>query len=280
MPANDEIDAKPEAAFYGPQYARIDSRLAAEIRREAFGEDIGQESWRSAAEQGEIAGLLGLTAESRVLDVACGAGGPSLALVERFGCSLTGLDIEPEGVAHGNAAAKKRGLAERASFVALDCGGVLPFEHESFDAILCIDAICHLPDRRAALSEWRRLLRTGGRLIFTDPFVVTGPIAKGEIDGRSALGSNLFFVPPGYNEESLTAARLALLSSRDCAAAVAKIASRWRDARERRAEILRREEGDDWFDRRQRMLGATAALAKERRLSRFLYLAEKRARAV
>jgi hypothetical protein len=30
--------------FYGPQYARMDSEIAAEIRREVFGEDIGQES--------------------------------------------------------------------------------------------------------------------------------------------------------------------------------------------------------------------------------------------
>jgi SAM-dependent methyltransferase len=147
MPADDQIDANPEGNFYGPQYARIDSLLSAEIRREAFGEDIGQESWRSAAEQSEIAALMNVTADSRVLDVACGAGGPSLALVERFGCSLTGLDIEPEGIAHGNAAARKRGLDARASFVALDCGGALPFADGSFDAVLCIDAICHLPDR-------------------------------------------------------------------------------------------------------------------------------------
>jgi hypothetical protein len=49
--------------------------LAAEIRREAFDEDFGQESWRSAAEQAEIADLR-LTSDSRALDVACGAGGP------------------------------------------------------------------------------------------------------------------------------------------------------------------------------------------------------------
>jgi hypothetical protein len=47
--------ATASSAFYGPQYARIDSELAAEIRREVFGEDIGQESWRSAEEQAEIA---------------------------------------------------------------------------------------------------------------------------------------------------------------------------------------------------------------------------------
>jgi SAM-dependent methyltransferase len=151
----------------------------------------------------------------------------------------------------------------------------LPFEDSSFDAILCVDAISHLPNRVAAVSEWRRLLSKGGRLIFTDPFVVTGPIAKGEIDGRSALGSNLVFVPPGFNEDTVAASGLMMVSRVDRAAAVEEIASRWYVARERRAELLKREEGEDWFERRQRMLATSAELAKSRRLSRFLYVAEK-----
>jgi SAM-dependent methyltransferase len=159
MPGSENVRASASAHFYGPQYARIDSELAAEIRREVFGEDTGQESWRSADEQAEIADLLGLTAASRVLDVACGAGGPSLALVECTRCRLTGLDVVPEGIAHANALAASRALADRAAFAAVDCGGRLPFADDSFDAVLCIDAVCHLPDRFGALVEWGRLLR-------------------------------------------------------------------------------------------------------------------------
>ena len=267
--------ATASSAFYGPQYARIDSELAAEIRREVFGEDIGQESWRSAEEQAEIGSLLGLTSESRVLDVACGAGGPSLALVERTCCSLTGLDIEREGIARANAAAMKRHLADRATFAVADCGARLPFQDEMFDAVLCIDSIPHFRDRFDALAEWARLLRKRGRVVFTDPFVVTGAIAKSEIDGRSALGSNLFFVPPGLNEEAIRAAGLALLRRQDRAGAVAEIAARRHAARLRRAAILKRDEGEAWYERRQLMLSTSAELARSRRLSRFLYAAEK-----
>jgi SAM-dependent methyltransferase len=270
-----EDNGRTSANFYGPQYARIDSELAAEIRREVFGEDIGQESWRTAAEQAEIADLLGLTSETRVLDVACGAGGPSLALVERTACRLTGLDIEPEGAAHANSLAAKRGLADRAAFAAVDCGGRLPFEDDTFDSVLCIDSISHLPDRFGVLLEWRRLLRKGGRLVFTDPFVLTGAVAKSEIDGRSILGSNLFFVPPGLNEEAIRAAGLTMLRCQNRADAVAEIGARWHAARLRRAAALKREEGEEWFDRRQRMLATSSQLAASGRLSRFLYVAEK-----
>src|SRR4051812_25712497 len=92
MPAQNEGRVSGDFNFYGPQYARFGSALAAELRREAFGEDLGQQGWRTAEEQAEIASLLGLAPDDRVLDVACGAGGPSLDLVERTGCRLTGLD--------------------------------------------------------------------------------------------------------------------------------------------------------------------------------------------
>lgn len=241
-----------------------------------FGEDIGQESWRSAAERAEIADLLDVTPGSHVLDVACGAGGPSLALVERTGCRLSGLDIVPEDIAHANALAAERGLADRAAFAVADCGGRLPFFRDgASDAVLCVDAVCHLSDRFGVVAEWARLLRRGGRLVFTDPFVVTGAVAKDEIDGRAALGSNLFFVPPGLNEAAVQAAGLALLDGQNRAGAVADIASRWHAARLRRAAILKEEEGEEWFERRQLMLATTAELARSRRLSRFLYVAEK-----
>src|SRR5262245_29637323 len=41
--------------FYGPQYSRFDSPIAAEIRAEVYGEDIGQQGGRTSAEQAEIA---------------------------------------------------------------------------------------------------------------------------------------------------------------------------------------------------------------------------------
>ncbi len=262
-------------AFYGAQYTRLYGRLASEIRTEAFGEDLGQESWRKASEQTEIAELLQLGPEARALDVACGAGGPSLAFVGRTGCRLVGVDIAPEGVASANAEAQKRGLADRAQFIVVAADQQLPFDDGAFDAVMCIDSICHFPDRHSALRDWARLLKPHGRLIFTDPFVVTGPLTKPEIDGRCALYSNLSFVPPGFNESAASEAGLQLMRSEDRAAAAAEISGRWRDARAKRAQALIDEEGEDWFQRRQLMLDTTCRLATERRLTRFFYLAEK-----
>lgn len=274
MTAKDVAEADSYFDFYGPQYARFESPLATSLRREVYGEDFGQQGWRSAAEQHEIADLLRLGTDSTVLDIACGAGGPSLALVEKTGCRLVGLDAEATGIDHAQACADARGAGVRATFIVQDCGGRLPFVDATFDALVCIDAICHLPDRPATLREWSRLLRHGGRLLFTDPVVVTGAVAKAELDLRATTGYFLF-VPAGVNESAIQGAGLGLLKCEDRTSAIAEIADRWHAARDRHATVLVREEGSAWFEQRQRFLAITAELSRSRRLSRFLYVAEK-----
>jgi SAM-dependent methyltransferase len=275
MPGREEGQAGSGFNFYGPQYSRFGTPLAIEMRRAVYGDDIGQQGWRTAAEQGEIADLIRQGPEARVLDVACGAGGPGLALVERTGCRLIGLDIEPDGIAYASAQASARGLASRARFEVCDCSAPLPFEDGAFDAVLCIDAVSHLKDRAQTLSEWARVVAGGGLVMYTDVFVLTGPIAKSEIDIRASVGFHLF-VPPGINEGFIAAAGLSLLKCEDRTAAVADIASRWHAVRSDHASALIGEEGRGWFEQRQRFLATTAELAASRRLSRFLYVAEKR----
>jgi hypothetical protein len=66
-----------------------------------------------------------------------------------------------------------------------------------------------------------------------------------------------------------------MLRCQNRADAVAEIGAGWHAARLRRAAALKREEGEEWFDRRQRMLATSSQLAASGRLSRFLYVAEK-----
>jgi SAM-dependent methyltransferase len=274
MTEQDDGSAGARSDYYSTRFARFSDELAAEMRREVFGEDLGQSGWTTASELPELVGLLRLGRDSRVLDVACGPGGWSLALVERSGCQLNGLDVEAGGIAHATAQAAARGLADRATFAVADCAGRLPFEDGSFSAVLCNDAICHLRDRFGTLAEWARLLRGGGRLVFTDPGVLTGEVAKTELDIRATSGFFLF-VPPGLDEAAITTAGLTLLRQEDRTATMAETAARWHAARARRAAAVEDMEGAAQFEQRQRFFATTAELARSRRLSRFLYVAEK-----
>ena len=260
--------------FYTVKYASFGSDAAVALRRDVFGEDIGQEGWTTADEYVEIADSLGVGRTSHVLDVCCGSGGPALAIIQRSGCRLTGIDRENAAIAYAQAQASSRGVADRATFAVVDCGGPLPFADGSFDALLCVDAILHLRDRFGTLREWARLLRDKGRVAFTDVAVITGEIAKSELDIRTTSGFFLF-VPPGLNETAIEAAGLTVLRVDDRTAGVAEIGARMRAARIRHAAVLEREEGADGFRRRQDLYTMATDLAKSHRLSRFLYVAEK-----
>lgn len=267
-------DGSASIDFYDATYGRFEDAVYGAIRRETWDEDIGQNGWITAAEQDRFIDLLSLTPEDRLLDVACGSGGPTLRIAGRTGARVVGVDIHADGILTAQRAAAAKGLSQWASFERVDAGAALPFGDGSFDAVMCIDAVNHLPDRTGTLAEWARLLRPGGRLLFTDPIVVTGPLTNAEIATRSAIGFFLF-VAPETNDRALAAAGLRLVSREDLTGAVAQSASRWHAARQSRHVELIRIEGRETFEGQQRFLEVAARVAAERRLSRFAYLAVK-----
>jgi SAM-dependent methyltransferase len=268
----DPPDPDSAVDLYGASYRSFASDLYADIRRAAFGEDIGQTGWLTAAEQDLFITWLGLTASSALLDVACGSGGPALRIAQMTGCRVAGIDLHDEGIACAKAKAAELGLARSADFRQGDAAQRLPFQDASFDALTCLDAINHFPDRRGVLKEWRRVLRPGGRLLLTDPIVLTGPITNAEIAIRASIGI-FVFVPAGTDERLLEEGGFVVERVEDRTANMAGNAAGWLEARSVRERELRAIEGDETFEGQQRFLGTAAALAKERRLSRFAILA-------
>ncbi len=264
----------PSAGHYDANYRHFQTELYAQVRHEAFGEDIGQNSWLTSDEQDRFLQWLDLSLEKTLLDVACGAGGPALRITASTGCSVIGIDVHEEAVKTASSLAAHRGLAERTEFRTADAGGPLPFSGASFDAITCIDAINHFPDRPRIIAEWARLLKPGGLLLFTDPITVTGPLTKAEISVRSSAGFYLF-VPHGYDERVIAQCGLRLLVCQDVTANMAKVAEAKRVARATRSSALRKIEGSQAYDDQQEYLDVAARVALEGRLSRFVYVSKK-----
>ena len=260
--------------LYDTHYSHLAAIAQTEVRRETYDEDLGQSSWITLAEAREWFGLLRLDAGSRVLEVGSGSGGITRRLAMETGASAVGVDINPHGIEAASAAAVREGVASRVSFQVVDAAARLPFADASFDAIFCNDAINHLPHRAELFVDWHRVLKPGGRLLFTDPIVVTGPVTSEEIRVRSSIGFYLF-LPAGGNERLLERAGLVVDQVRDVTDAEATVSARWRDARARRREALAAIEGQEAFDGLQRFLDAVCTLSSERRLSRFAYLAHK-----
>jgi len=110
--------------------------------------------------------------------------------------------------------------------------------------------------------------------LFTDPLIVNGPLTNAEIAVRSSAGFYLF-VPPGYDEHVLVQCGLRVVVSEDATQNTAEIADRRRVARESHAQALREIEGNQAFAAQQEFLTVASRLAKEDRLSRFVFVAEK-----
>jgi SAM-dependent methyltransferase len=260
--------------FYDKTYGNFSEEILAAVRRETFGEDIGQNSWLTAEELRIFLPWLGLKRRQRLLEVASGSGGPALFLARTLDCRVTGIDINEQGIAAAKRQAQEAGLKNRVEFRFVDANQPLPFEPASFQAIICIDAINHFHDRLRVLQAWRQALKPGGRILYTDPVVVTGPVSSEEISVRSAIGFFLF-MPPGENEQLLEQAGFQLIHMADATENAVRVSGRWYQARCRRQADLVRLEGQERFDQLQYFLSMVYRLSSERRLSRIVYVAEK-----
>jgi SAM-dependent methyltransferase len=260
--------------LYDNVYADFASSAEAAVRQETYGEDLGQSSWLTVREWLEFADQLGIGAGSAVLEVGSGSGGPADYLALARGCHVTGVDINEHGVRNAVALAQARGVAGQVHSQVVDASHPLPFPDDRFDAIVSNDAMCHISDRLATLRDWYRVLRPGGRALFTDAMVLTGIVSHEELATRSSIGFYLF-VPPGENEKLLRHAGFVVRSTKDATANAAEISQRWHDAREKHRAALVIREGQANFDGLQRFLRCVHTLSVEQRLSRYAYLAEK-----
>jgi SAM-dependent methyltransferase len=256
-------------------YSRFGDQILTAIRQETFETDIGQNSWITIDEYDRFLSWLRLGAESHVLEVASGSGGPALYAATKTGCRVTGVDASEAGVATASQNATASGQSERVQFRLADANAPLPFEANSFDGLLCMDSMNHFPNRLGVLKEWHRLLRVGHRAVFTDPVVITGAVTNEELALRSSVG--LFvFVPPGLNEMLIEQAGLWLIRQEDVTSNAALVSNRWHKARAAHKEELIQIEGEERFEGLQKFFDSVFRLTNERRLSRIVYLVEKK----
>ena len=248
--------------------------LYREIREEIYGEYIGQTSWLTADEYRTFFNILKLSPNQKVLDVATGTGGPAIFIVKETSCRLMGIDINETGIQNAKNLASESGLEGKTKFILADASEPLPFPNEYFDAIISIDSINHFKFRDKVFSEFMRVLKKGGRLLFTDPVVITGILTNEEIMIRSSLGFFLF-VPKGENERLLKEVGFKEIIATDVTENIISISLKWYKAREKREADLLKFEDEARFNGIQSFLWVTHIVSSEKRLSRYMYAAIK-----
>ena len=269
--------AELRADKYESFYRDFDSPLMRQLRREAYGDDIGQHSWVSADELRGDAQRLGLTSSRRLLDLGCGPCGPLTFLIATTRCQGTGVELSPSALYVGRRRAAELGIESLLSVQEHDLNEPLPFGSGSFDAIVSLDVVLHLHDRARLFKEVARLLANGGRFLFTDAGVVTGPISNEDVRKRSVHGYTQF-VLAGWNEQLLAAAGLRLIDSEDRTTSVLKNAAGRLAAMQAHRAELEQLSGASAVSGQQDYLETLIDLSKRKAVSRFMYLAEAHAR--
>ncbi|MEQ1949393.1 MAG: methyltransferase domain-containing protein [Bryobacteraceae bacterium] len=260
--------------LYNNSYGNYAAEAYRQVRLETYGEDFGQTSWVTNEESHQIPKVLELTPESNVLEIGCGSGAYALHLAESIGCSVTGLDLNENGVRNASRLAEERGLSEKVRFQQCDASKGLPFKERTFDAVFANDALCHIPGRPQLLGEIYRVLKLRGRMLFSDALIIGGMVTAEEIATRSSIGYYVYS-PPGENVTLLEAAGYAKISASDTTESASLIAGRWHDAREKHREALVNAEGETNFEGLQKFLDRVRTLTSERRLLRHVYLARR-----
>lgn len=122
------------------------------------------ETWLGPATEAMLDGA-GIATGSKVLDVAAGAGGQSLAAARRAGAGgrVLATDISPEILTYAAKAAAEAGVTNIDTLEA-DGEALDTLVAGSFDAVISRVGLIYFPDQQAALAGMRRALREGGRI--------------------------------------------------------------------------------------------------------------------
>jgi demethylmenaquinone methyltransferase/2-methoxy-6-polyprenyl-1,4-benzoquinol methylase len=122
----------------------------------SFGQD---RRWRAA-----VVERIAASNPGRVLDVACGPAGVTLAIARAVPAArIVGVDLTEPMLRQGVANAAASGLGERIAF-ALARGEQLPFADDTFDAISFSYLMRYVDDPAATIAELARCLRPGGTI--------------------------------------------------------------------------------------------------------------------
>lgn len=155
-------DAVYEATPRSPTLWRI-------WKEKAAGEDYPDEyshiSFVELADLRALTDALQLSAESTFADLACGMGGPALWIAKQTGSHLSGVDFSRMAVSQAEKRSQALGLSGQARF-SVGSFAETGLEAESMDAVMTIDALQYAPDKTAAIREFARIVRPGGRLAF------------------------------------------------------------------------------------------------------------------
>ena len=107
---------------------------------------------------------------SYVLDIGCAFGETSVWLARNLDCRVLGIDLVESQIKHAREFAKKFGLEDRLEYQALNACD-MDFPEETFDYVISLGVLVHVPDKDAVFANAFKALKKGGGIAFSDPIM-------------------------------------------------------------------------------------------------------------
>lgn len=254
---------------------RLDSAANRLIRADIWpeGDDFGQQSFITPRYIDEIVRRSPIGAEDHVLDIGSGAGGPAVRLAETAGCRVTGIEPNEVGVEVARELARVAGLGERVRFDRGDARD-LPYPDGAFDVAVSLNVLNVIEDKAGLLSEVRRTLRPGGRLV-----LLTGTFRLDADDAETRRRLTRQDTVPLFDDtaegyrELIERAGFAIDEVTEYIADFRRQIARWGEANRRHERELAAEQGPEAAARHLDYFATYLRLVDEGRAANHLFLA-------
>ncbi len=142
----------------------------------------------------ELAGACHLDNGSYVLDVGSGVGISACYFAEEYGCRVVGVDISEKMVKKARKRAKRKKVSDKTDFKLGDAQN-LPFKDGVFDAVICESVLAFIENKQEAVSEFARVVKTGGYVGMNEVTWVEEPPPELAIYMYRAMGQVEFLNP-------------------------------------------------------------------------------------
>ncbi len=151
---------------FADDYRRAQAPVMLDLERAVCGCDYGGTSWTTRDEAEQIGRLLDLGEGTKLLEIGAGSGWPALFLAGKTGCDATLADVPFDALRIAADRVASEPSKGEISLVVAD-GAALPFNAGLYDAVSHSDVLCCLAAKRGVLDECRRVIRRGGKMVFT-----------------------------------------------------------------------------------------------------------------